>query len=223
MKTSTKIEIEEGNCKIAEYTGKKLIRADDFNKLGEASYTGDNANVSWGIIEYLKYHKSWDWIMPVVIQINSTHNQVDGRILIGRDIMYTLRHLLGSGYGFTEYKREQLPMTVENVWIRSVEYIKYLNKNQKPRKMKELAIRILNFLDTYAAISPNWDKESDDGKYTCPDAYQLKVCAEMIEKEMKPLRCWSEWGSGGYKPYSSREGREEHDYLVTEIYKIINS
>ena len=32
-----------------------------------------------------------------------------------------------------------------------------------------------------------------------------------------------EWSSGGYKPYSSKEGREEHDYLVKEIYKIINS
>ena len=28
---------------------------------------------------------------------------------------------------------------------------------------------------------------------------------------------------GGYKPYSSKKGREEHDYLVKEIYKIINS
>jgi len=36
-------------------------------------------------------------------------------------------------------------------------------------------------------------------------------------------QCWSEWSGGGYKPYSSKEGKEEHDYLVREIYKIINS
>ncbi len=90
--------------------------------------------------------------------------------------------------------------------------------------MKELAKRIEAFIEKYAAISPNWDKESDDdGKFTSPDAYQMKYCADMLKKEVEPFQCFSEWGGGGYKPYSSKEGREEHDYLVKEIYKIINS
>jgi hypothetical protein len=51
----------------------------------------------------------------------------------------------------------------------------------------------------------------------------MKYCADMLSKGLKPSRCWSEWGSGGYKPYSSKQGRDEHDLLVKEIYKIINS
>lgn len=91
--------------------------------------------------------------------------------------------------------------------------------------MKELSARILCFLDIYAGIRPDWNEFTDgeDEKFTSPDASQLKYCAEMLEKGLKPDQCWSEWGSGGYKPYSSKEGKKEHDYLVSEIYKIINS
>lgn len=88
--------------------------------------------------------------------------------------------------------------------------------------MKELSERIYKFIAEYAVISPNWDGTTDS-KFTSPDAYQLFYSAELLAMDVKPLQCWSEWGSGGYKPYSSKEGRAEHDYLVTEIYKIIRS
>lgn len=90
---------------------------------------------------------------------------------------------------------------------------------------KNFAQRIYCFLDKYAGIRPNYDPQHDDEyeKYTSPDAAQMRYCADMIAKGIKPLQCHSEWGSGGYKPYSSREGREVHDYLVKEIYKFINS
>lgn len=89
--------------------------------------------------------------------------------------------------------------------------------------MKNLIDRIYKFIEKYADISPNWDGESEDGKFTSPDAYEMIRCADELKSGIKPLRCWSEWSSGGYKPYSSKEGREEHDYLLKEIYKIINS
>ena len=88
--------------------------------------------------------------------------------------------------------------------------------------MKNLTERINKFIETYAAISPNWDGEEIDGKYTAPDVYELLACAELIDKGIKPSKCWSDWGSGAYKPYSSREGRNEHNSLILEIYKIIN-
>jgi len=91
--------------------------------------------------------------------------------------------------------------------------------------MKELANRIYKFLEQYAGVRPDWDAQYDDEdeKFTSPDASYMKRCADMLHKEIKPIRCWSEWSSGGYKPYNSKEGREEHDYLVLEIYKIIKS
>lgn len=89
----------------------------------------------------------------------------------------------------------------------------------------ELSKRIYVFIEKYADVRPDWDAKIDDEDeiFTSPDASQMKYCADMISKGLKPEQCWSEWGGGGYKPYSSKEGRQEHDELVKEIYKIINS
>ena len=45
--------------------------------------------------------------------------------------------------------------------------------------MKQLANDILDFLDKYASISPNYnpDFDDDDDKYTGPDPGQLKIAA----------------------------------------------
>lgn len=110
-------------------------------------------------------------------------------------------------------------------------YEKFLKTNLKTlenvsnNELKDLSNRIYLFLDKYAGIRPDWDPKYDDDedKYTSPDASQMKYCADMISKGLKPEQCWSEWSGGGYKPYSSKEGREEHDFLIKEIYKIINS
>ena len=100
-----------------------------------------------------------------------------------------------------------------------------MKKMEEFIEMKKLVDRIYQFIDKYAGIRPDWDAQYDDedDKFTSPDASQMKYCADMISKGLNPQQCWSEWSSGGYKPYSSKEGREEHDYLVKEIYKIINS
>lgn len=91
--------------------------------------------------------------------------------------------------------------------------------------MKELSKRIYSFLEKYAAVRPDWDSEYDDEdeKYTSPDASHLKYCADMLDKEVIPYTCLSDWGSGGYKPITSVEGREEHDYLVKTIYGLIKN
>jgi hypothetical protein len=101
-------------------------------------------------------------------------------------------------------------------------FIKY---NENVSEYSKLSDRIYKFIDKYAGIKPDFDPEYDDedDKFTSPDASQMKYCADMLSKGLKPTQCWSEWGSGGYKPYISKEGREEHDFLVKEIYKIINS
>jgi hypothetical protein len=91
--------------------------------------------------------------------------------------------------------------------------------------MEKLAKRIHEFINKYAAISPNYKEEEEDGdnKYTSPDAYELLYCAYELYHGRKPTKCFSEWGSGGYEPYTSKEGKEEHDLLVKEVYKIINT
>jgi hypothetical protein len=80
---------------------------------------------------------------------------------------------------------------------------------------KELSIRIYKFLDLYA-------KKDQDGEWSSPDAYELEKCAILL-KDGEKIKCfpWSEWGSGGYHPYTSLEGRMEHDFLMGEIQKIL--
>jgi hypothetical protein len=89
----------------------------------------------------------------------------------------------------------------------------------------ELSKRIYNFLDKYASIRPDYDPEHDDEseKYTSPDASDLRYCADLLKNEDKPTFIWSEWSSGGYKPYNSKEGRIEHDSIISEIKKIIKT
>ena len=69
-----KTEIEKRNKDIAVMLGKTLILAEDFTKLGENSYTGENENVKWGIIEYLKYHSDWNHLMDAIEFIETLNN-----------------------------------------------------------------------------------------------------------------------------------------------------
>jgi hypothetical protein len=69
----------------------------------------------------------------------------------------------------------------------------------------ELAKKIRAFLNEFAVLNPNRE-DDDDEKYTSPDAHQLLYCAECFKKSTIPTRCWSEWGSGGYRPYISKTG-----------------
>lgn len=68
--------IEEKNRIIAEFMGV------EFTKIGErfmASPTPNEVGSCWE--EQLKYHTSWDWLMPVVEKIESVRNE-DGYHLI---------------------------------------------------------------------------------------------------------------------------------------------
>lgn len=76
------------------------------------------------------------------------------------------------------------------------------------------AQKIRSFLKLYAA-------KNDDMEYTSPDAYQLEAAAELLEAGKKLQNMpWSEWGNGGYKPYTSKKGRLMHEQILKEL-KII--
>lgn len=91
---------------------------------------------------------------------------------------------------------------------------------------KALAERIRAFLDTYAGILPDFDASDYnplyDDKYTSPDAHGLLSVAMLIEagKQVKYMPN-SSWGSGGYKPYTSNAGYQEHEAIMLEIKNLI--
>lgn len=61
-------------------------------------------------------------------------------------------------------------------------------------KMNKLAERIYKFIDQYVGIRPDWNVKNDNehDKFTSPDASQMKYCADMLKKGIKPQQCWSE-------------------------------
>ena len=76
---------------------------------------------------------------------------------------------------------------------------------------KRLAKRIRVFLKTYA-------KKTEDGEWNSPDAYQLEACANILETDELPHAIpFSEWGSGGYYPYTSKAGQREHSQILVKI------
>lgn len=79
----------------------------------------------------------------------------------------------------------------------------------------KLQDRIRAFLKTYAGTT-------EEGDYTSPDAYQLEAAAELLEqgKKLNDMP-WSEWGSGGYRPYTSETGRKEHESILKALRKAL--
>lgn len=84
----------------------------------------------------------------------------------------------------------------------------------------ELADEIMRFLDKHANSSASYDPETDEpgDRYSSPDACELHVAAERLRRGMGIDRSpWSEWGSGGYSPYTDKTARAWHDDLVEKV------
>lgn len=74
----------------------------------------------------------------------------------------------------------------------------------------QLSQEIHSFLCSHAATLPD-----DDSEFTSPDAYELLAFAEALDAGIKPRRIpFSEWESGGYKPYTDDRARQWHDSII---------
>lgn len=86
------------------------------------------------LTESLPFHSSWEWLMPVVEQINSTHNMNNPY----RDLSYTINYLLNAGYGFSSSKKERLIFTKENLWKRCVAFCKWYKQKGVENEHREI-------------------------------------------------------------------------------------
>ena len=92
-------------------------------------------------------------------------------------------------------------------------------RSRKSPEASALTKRIHQFVEKYANISPNWNKDEGNDKYTGPDPYQLLGAAFQISRNEEVLQCHSDWGSGCYKDYTDKEAKKLHDDLVADILK----
>jgi len=100
------METTENNKLIAEFMG--LVYAPQ-NKRWRDWFTEDGRRITFGIRIPLQYHKSWDWLMPVV-----------------REIL-TLIDINQSDYDASALKFEVLDDDIKRAYIEVIEFIKNYN------------------------------------------------------------------------------------------------
>lgn len=107
-------EIIKANKMIAIFLGAKMI-VENYYGINIIKFPDESTKDLWG----LKYHKSWDWLMPVVDHISKE--------LQGKFHLYN-KYLLEdeSREDFLVFRME----TIEKLYIAVVEFIKWYNQNK---------------------------------------------------------------------------------------------
>ena len=89
-------EILQGNKLIAEFMGGKPMGGFVKDESELDGYAFKNRNY---MFKELKYHSSWDWLMPVIAKINKTweYTNMDGDIFLpAEQIIQVIRLALGN-------------------------------------------------------------------------------------------------------------------------------
>jgi hypothetical protein len=103
-----------------------------YNSYGNIEYT-DTFNE-----EELKYHSSWDWIMPVVEKIErlcTKERPIDVRIqggMVGVYVFIPNSTPTEYEYIYQENGYSENDSKIESVWLAMIAFIKWYNQNQKP-------------------------------------------------------------------------------------------
>ncbi|MFA5398779.1 MAG: hypothetical protein WC346_22385 [Methanogenium sp.] len=121
-----KREILKNNKLIAEFMGHYHSKKGflHFKEGFSNSYVENN-------LQDIKYHSSWDWLMPVVIKIGKVHYGPEREFLISsslkiiNDVSVSVFH-----NGFAPFN---IMNTLEDVYKGVVEYIKWYNKNHEKK------------------------------------------------------------------------------------------
>lgn len=102
------------------------------------------------------------------------------------------------------------------------ELLKRLTVAQDTLFLKNFSESIFKFLEKFAEIKADHDPEFDDEdeKFASPDASILYAAATILsDGNLLPqdFSLASSWESGGYTPYSSKEGKIEHDLIISKL------
>jgi len=112
------------NNLIAEFMGGQRVLPDE-----DVYNMPTHNNLCYGVNE-LKYHTSWDWLMPVVDKINNTTDEFGSEMdfQIGNGFVW-VDHPIGNRIYFSgnEIDHKKEPM-IDKVYKAVVEFIKEYNK-----------------------------------------------------------------------------------------------
>ena len=121
-------EIIEGNKLIAEFMNVEtaigikdnLYRLDEFSYWEPIPYQSEFDRKNYFYASELKYHSSWDWLMPVVEKIEGTKQA---------DIIIHTKNLVQISYN-KETKTYFYGSLLQNAWDACIEFIKWYNQNK---------------------------------------------------------------------------------------------
>lgn len=129
----TDIEILEGNNLIAGFMQEPYIERGRIGCIQNTAVCESNPE---GLVyELMKYHSSWDWLMPVVEKIeriwiggSKTKMKIESpnRVQIWHEVGYKNIDF-AINYGYDNEKTTRL----ENIWLAVVDFIKWYNSIQK--------------------------------------------------------------------------------------------
>lgn len=124
-------EITEGNKLIAEFMGYES---------DETHVRKDDEKRTRHLITELKYHTSWDWLMPVVEKIEKIKPKKDGDVgmLISIESNLCKIELGGQQIPYEDYTEnmefecwEQGETKIQATWQAVTKFIKWYNQNSK--------------------------------------------------------------------------------------------
>lgn len=124
-------EITKGNKLIAEFMGGEICG----NKVEVVMQESELGPIVTNRVAELKYHSSWDWLIPVVEKIEEPCNFPDGTIKEGVDVIIRYRNCK---IEYSDEDRmydlspvgEKAETKIEAVWKACVKFIQWYNKNK---------------------------------------------------------------------------------------------
>lgn len=112
-------DIIEGNKLIAVFDGWCIENRDEFNRPSKLMYARKNASYTVILVDELKYHASWDWLMPVIRKIKDYLNNMPNRP--------TKNHCCQGDLIEVDIQCHLWELNIEKTWQHAVEFIKWYN------------------------------------------------------------------------------------------------
>ena len=122
------METIEGNKLIAGFMGHEVMEEEAFLS-GDYEQGKDMTNIRVDVS--LRYHESWDWLMPVVEKIEDIQDGNEGDSIRGHIYEVTIKQgnivtIQGDGCSIWADASPK----ILSVWIAVVEFIKWYNQNK---------------------------------------------------------------------------------------------
>lgn len=145
----TEKKIEEGNKIIAVFDGMQIGALHGWmsGNVGEKAYRKIDGEITEAYsFSKLKYHTSWDWLMPVVEKISQHRYEDYGKCEPYQDCAYprTFGMLTEEGKPMVRINASSLFIAdtlIEAAWLAVVDFIKYYNEKKIDNSPKKFTVK----------------------------------------------------------------------------------